>query len=129
MLKERVLCKRVLCVSGRKERQTFQRIGRSPVFGGCVQPFSSLSPAVVWPSRHFSPILKVPLCKVPVCEPMNFRTLALKTGNFGIKNRTFQQSKQTDLLKRSSPYVSRLFCFGDVLVKQGVVARTGVSWL
>ena len=50
----------------RKERHIFQRMGRSPVFVGGVQPFSSLSLQVWWPSRHSSQILKV-----PVCEPMS----------------------------------------------------------
>ena len=46
----------------------FQRIGRSPVFVRGVQPFSSLSLAEWRRCRDFLQILKVPVCKVPVCE-------------------------------------------------------------
>ena len=51
----------------------FQRIGRSPVFVRGVQPFSSLSPPEWRRSRDFARILKVPVCKVPVCELLRFR--------------------------------------------------------
>ena len=54
-----------------EEKHNFQRVGRSPVFVRGVQPFSCTSLPLWWPSRHFSRILKVPVCKVPVCEPMS----------------------------------------------------------
>ena len=51
-----------------REKQIFHRIGRSHVFARGVLPFSSLSLHYRGPSRDFPRILKVPVCKVPVCE-------------------------------------------------------------
>ena len=67
----------------RKRDKHFERVGRSPVFARGVQLFPSPSPPYRRPSRAFSQILKVPVCKVPVCELLKTtERQRLSRGNF-----------------------------------------------
>ena len=83
----------------RREMHIFHGIGRSPVFVRGVQPFPPfllLSGGVL---GTFLQILKVPVCKVPVCELLRTRSkseqirtnrgIPEKQGAVGIKNPSF----------------------------------------
>ena len=43
----------------------------------------------------------------------HLRTLALKTENFSAKTSVLLVKREMDLVERSSPYFSRVFCPGD----------------